>query len=257
MLFLGTGTSHGVPMIGCDCLVCRSEDARDKRTRPSIVVELDNGMQVLVDTTPDLRTQALAHNLRRVDALLYTHSHADHVFGLDEIRRFNALGRSAMPIFGDAPTVADVRRIFSYAFDPDAPSGGGRPDLRLWTLGGPFCIGPQEIVPVPIWHGHRLILGYRFGGLAYLTDCSGIPEPSMALLQGLDVLVLDALRRRAHPTHFNVDQAVAMAQRLQARQTYFTHITHDLGHAETCAGLPPGITLAHDGLRIPIATTCR
>ena len=257
MLFLGTGTSHGVPMIGCDCPVCRSEDSRDKRLRPSIVVQLDDGRQVLVDTTPDLRTQALANNLRRVDALLYTHAHADHVFGLDEIRRFNALSRSSMPIFADPPTAADVRRIFSYAFDPDAPRGGGVPDLRLWTLGGPFCIGPQEIVPVPIWHGSRPILGYRFGGFAYLTDCSGIPESSMDLLQGLDVLVLDALRRRAHPTHFNLDQAVAMAQRLQARQTYFTHITHDLGHAETCASLPEGIALAYDGLNIPIASTCR
>jgi phosphoribosyl 1,2-cyclic phosphate phosphodiesterase len=257
VLFLGTGTSHGVPMIGCDCRVCRSEDSRDKRLRPSIVVELDDALQVLVDTTPDLRTQALAHKLRRVDALLYTHSHADHVFGLDEIRRFNALGRSSMPIFADPPTLADVRRIFSYAFDPDASRGGGVPDLRLWTIGGPFCIGPQEIVPVPIWHGSRLILGYRFGGFAYLTDCSGIPESSIALLEGLDVLVLDALRRREHPTHFNLDQAVAMAQRLRARQTYFTHITHDLGHAETCASLPEGIALAYDGLNIPIAPTCR
>ena len=257
VLFLGTGTSHGVPMIGCDCGVCRSEDPHDKRTRPSIVVELDNGMHVLVDTTPDLRTQALAQNLRRVDALLYTHSHADHVFGLDEIRRFNALGKSAMPIFGDAATLADLRRIFRYALDPDAPAGGGVPNLRLWTLGGPFCIGPQEIVPVPIWHGQRLILGYRFGRFAYLTDCSGIPDSSMELLQGLDVLVLDALRRRAHPTHFNLDQAVDMAHRLRARQTYFTHITHDLGHVETCASLPPGMALAHDGLNISIATTCR
>ena len=241
-------------MIGCDCDVCRSADPRDSRTRPSIVVELDSGLQVLVDTTPDLRTQALAQNVRRVDALLYTHAHADHVFGLDEIRRFNAIARSAMPIFGDAPTLADVRRIFNYAFDPDTPRGGGLPNLRLWPLAGPFCLGAQEIVPVPIWHGSRLILGYRFGRFAYLTDCSGIPDRSMDLLQGLDVLVLDALRRRPHPTHFNVDQAVDMATRLGARQTYFTHITHDLGHAETCASLPPGITLAYDGLMVPITT---
>src|SRR4051812_43285308 len=203
-------------MIGCDCAVCGSTDPRDKRTRPSIVVELEDGFRVLVDTSPDLRTQALAQNLRRVDALLYTHSHADHLFGLDEIRRFNALGKSEMPIFGDAATMADVRRIFSYAFDPGTPTGGGLPSLRLWPLAGPFCIGRQEIVPVPIWHGRRLILGYRFDRFAYLTDCSGIPDSSMPLLEGLDVLVLDALRRRPHPTHFNVDQAVAMAQRLGA-----------------------------------------
>ena len=252
MLFLGTGTSHGVPMIGCDCAVCQSDDPRDKRTRPSIVVELDDGAPILIDTTPDLRQQALAWNLRRVDALLYTHSHADHIFGLDEIRRFNALGGGPMPIFGDERTLADLRRIFSYAFDDGKPRGGGIPSLRLWTIGGPFCLAGQEVVPVPVWHGDRLILGYRLGGLAYLTDCNRIPDSSLALLGGLKVLVLDALRRRPHPTHFNLEQAIAMARRIGAATTYLTHLTHDFGHAATTVELPEGVALAHDGLRLEL-----
>ena len=251
-LFLGTGTSHGVPMIGCDCGVCRSDDPRDQRTRPSIYLELDGDVRVLVDTTPDLRFQALRHDLRRVDAVLFTHAHADHIMGLDEVRRYNVLARRPMPIYADAPTLESLRRTFAYAFKPDAPKGGGVPDLRLWTIGGPFVLGRQEIVPVPVRHGSWLILGFRCGTFAYLTDCNGIPEPSLALLTGLDVLVLDALRHRPHPTHFTLDEAVAMARRIGARQTYFTHIAHDLGHATTCAGLPAGMALAHDGLVVNI-----
>ena len=239
-------------MIGCDCAVCRSEDPRDKRMRPSILIELDSGLTLLVDTTPDLRMQALAHRLRRLDALLFTHSHFDHIAGLDETRRFNVLMGTPLPVFGDGPTLEDLARVFSYAFERGKPRGGGVPDLRLWTIGGPFCIAELEIVPVPIYHGTRTILGYRFGGLAYLTDCSGIPDASLALLRDLDTLVLDALRRRPHPTHFNLDQAVAMASRIGARQTLFTHIAHELGHADTCAALPAGMALAYDGLGLEI-----
>jgi phosphoribosyl 1,2-cyclic phosphate phosphodiesterase len=239
-------------MIGCDCAVCRSDDPRDKRTRSSIAVVLDDGTTTLVDTTPDLRTQALAQGLRRVDVVLYTHSHADHIAGLDEMRRFNVLSGGPIPIYADAPTLADVRRIFSYAFDSGLPRGGGVPDLRLWTIGGPFCLGRQEIVPVPILHGRRSILGFRFGALAYLTDCSAVPDSSFALLRGLEVLVLDALRRRPHPTHLTVDEATDLARRIGAGTTYFTHIAHDLGHAETSAALPAGMALAYDGLRLDI-----
>ena len=253
VLFLGTGTSHGVPMIGCDCEVCTSSDSRDRRSRPSILMHLDDGLRVLVDTTPDLRSQALAHDVRRVDAILFTHSHADHVMGLDEIRRYNMLTRSAMPIFADAGTLRDLRRTFAYIFESDAPKGGGVPDVRLHPIGGPFCLGRQAIVPVPIRHGPWNILGFRVGAFAYLTDCNGIPESSLALLEGLDTLVLDALRKRPHPTHFTIDEAVAMAGQIGARQTYFTHIAHELGHEATCASLPPGMALAHDGLSIEIA----
>jgi phosphoribosyl 1,2-cyclic phosphate phosphodiesterase len=251
-VFLGTGTSHGVPMIGCECEVCQSIDPRDNRTRTSILVETDDGLAILVDTTPDLRLQALRHRLRRVDAILYTHAHADHLFGLDDVRRFNAVSGQAMPIFARGDTLGEIRQRFGYVFAGGRPAGGGLPELRLWTIGGPFCIGRQEVVPVAILHGRREILGYRFGAFAYLTDCSGIPDASLALLEGLDVLVLDALRRRPHSTHFSLDQAVAMAGRIGARQTYFTHMAHDLGHLETCARLPPGVTLAYDGLTLDV-----
>lgn len=252
VLFLGTGTSHGVPMIGCDCDVCTSSDPRDKRSRPSILLDVDDGSRVLVDTTPDLRSQALAHDIRRVDAILFTHSHADHVMGLDEIRRYNMMMRTSMPIFADAGTLGDLRRTFAYIFESDAPKGGGVPDVRLYPIAGPFCLGRQEIVPVPIRHGPWNILGFRLGGFAYLTDCNGIPDSSLALLGGLDTLVLDALRKRPHPTHFTIDEAVEMAGRIGARRTLFTHIAHELGHAATCASLPEGMALAHDGLRIEI-----
>jgi phosphoribosyl 1,2-cyclic phosphate phosphodiesterase len=203
-----------------------------------------------VDTTPDLRQQALRYDLRKVDAVLYTHAHADHILGLDEVRRYNHMTRTALPLYGNAATLADIRRIFSYVFDPDAAKGGGVPDLQLNTIVGPFCLGRTEIHPLRVLHGGRPVLAFRLGGFAYLTDCNEIPEDTMAQLQGLDVLVLDALRRKRHPTHFSIDEAVAVARQLGARQTLFTHCCHDLGHVETCASLPGGIALAYDGLRI-------
>ena len=250
VLFLGTGTSHGVPMIGCECAVCRSTDPRDTRLRPSIYLECEDGMRVLVDTTPDLRQQALRHSLTKVDAVLYTHSHADHVLGLDEVRRYNHMTRAAMPLYGDAATLADIRRIFSYVFDPVAQKGGGVPHLHLNTIVGPFCLGRTEIRPLKVLHGGRPVTAFRIGGFAYLTDCNEIPEETMAQLEGLEVLVLDALRRKRHPTHFTLDEAVGIARRLGARQTLFTHCCHDLGHAETCRSLPEGMALAYDGQRI-------
>jgi phosphoribosyl 1,2-cyclic phosphate phosphodiesterase len=251
--FLGTGTSHGVPMIGCDCEVCRSTDPRDTRSRPSIALEWDDGFRVLVDTTPDLRAQALRFDLRRVDAILFTHAHADHVMGLDEVRRYNMISKSPMPVFGDARTLREVRRTFAYIFESDAPKGGGVPDLRLFPIAGPFCLGPGVVQPVPIQHGPWEILGFRVGAFAYLTDCSGIPDASMTLLTGLDCLVLDALRRRPHPTHFTLEQSIVMARRIGARRTFFTHMAHDLGHEATCAALPAGMALAHDGLLLEVA----
>jgi phosphoribosyl 1,2-cyclic phosphate phosphodiesterase len=245
VLFLGTGTSHGVPMIGCDCAVCRSADPRDSRLRPSIVVRGDDGLQVLVDTTPDLRQQALRHDLRQVDAICLTHAHADHIMGLDEVRRFNVLSGARIPVYGQTTTLDAVRGIFSYAFDRDSQKGGGVPRLALWPVGGRFVVGTTEITPVPVMHGTWRILGLRFGRLAYLTDCNHVPDESLALLG-------DALRRRAHPTHFSLDQAVAVARTIGARRTYFTHIAHDLAHAATCAALPEGMALAHDGLTFDI-----
>jgi phosphoribosyl 1,2-cyclic phosphate phosphodiesterase len=258
---LGTGTSHGVPMIGCDCAVCRSGDPRDRRSRPSILLEIGGAgvpfagqvRSVLVDTSTDLREQALRHDLRRVDAILYTHSHADHVLGLDEVRRFNALQRSAIPCYADERTAADLRRMFDYVFNPPAAAGGGIPEISLFRVAGPFTLGGLEIVPVPLLHGRRPIFGYRAGAFAYLTDCSAIPDASWPLLDGVRTLVLDALRDRPHPTHFSVAEALAVVDRLRPERTYFTHIAHDLGHAATCARLPAGVELAYDGLMLEIA----
>ena len=247
--FLGSGTSHGVPMIGCTCEVCRSDDPRDKRTRPSILIDLD-GFRLLVDTSTDLRAQALREGIDRVDAIFYTHPHADHIYGFDELRRFNHLTRRPLSAYGSEETLAAIRRTFAYAYDPDAPRGGGVPDVRLWHVGGPFSMAGREVIPVPVLHGTTRVLGLRIGGFAYLTDCNAIPEASMALLEGLDVLVLDALRRKAHPTHFSVDGALEVVRTLAPRAAWFTHMAHDLPHAATCAALPDGVALAYDGLVI-------
>ena len=238
-------------MIGCACAVCRSSDPRDRRTRPSILLEVDSTVggvrTVLVDTATDLREQALTHRISRVDAILFTHRHADHSLGLDEVRRFNMIQKAAIPCYGDERTLDDLRRTFSYIFNPPA-LGGGVPQITLFRIGGPFVLGPLEIVPVPLLHGHRPILGFRIGEFAYLTDCSRIPDESWSLLDGVRTLVLDALRDRPHPTHFSVAEALDVASRLGPERTYFTHIAHDLPHAATCARLPPGVQLAYDGL---------
>lgn len=258
---LGSGTSHGVPMIGCDCAVCRSTDPRDRRSRPSVLIDLGAGDSaqteratrfVLIDTSTDLRMQALTYDVRRVDAILFTHSHADHILGLDEVRRYNHLSKRPMPCYADAQTASDLRRTFSYVFDAAAPKGGGLPNIELTTIDGPLTLGGVDFVPVPLLHGHRPILGYRVGAFAYLTDCSTIPEPSFSLLEGVSTLIVDALRERPHPTHFNVAQAIEAAQRIGAARTYFTHICHDLPHAATNARLPQGIELAYDGLVVEI-----
>jgi len=239
-------------MIGCDCAVCRSTDPRDRRWRPSVAIETDDGLSVLVDPGPDLRAQALAFDLRRVDALIFTHGHSDHILGVDDIRRFNALQQAPIAAYGDRATVDDVRRMFGYVFDPATPPGGGLPQLKLFTILGPFCIGRQDIQPIPIFHGERQILGLRLGRFAYLTDCSRIPDQSWPLLDGLDLLVLDALRERRHPTHFSLTEATEAARRIAPGRTYFTHMCHDLGHEATCARLPEGMALAYDGLVVHV-----
>jgi phosphoribosyl 1,2-cyclic phosphate phosphodiesterase len=263
---LGTGTSSGVPAIGCDCVVCRSDDPRDRRTRPSILIDLGEAGQrpglspiaaaaryILVDTATDLRAQALAYNVRRVDAIVFTHSHADHILGLDEVRRYNAMQRTAIGCYGDRATLDDLRRVFGYIFDGAPRAGGGIPRLSLFTVGGAFTLGGVEIVPVPVMHGPTPILGYRLGSFAYLTDCNHIPESSWPLLQGVRTLVLDALRDRPHSTHFSVAEAVEVAERIAPDRTYFTHISHYLPHAATCARLPAGVELAYDGLVLEIS----
>lgn len=251
--FLGTGTSHGVPMIGCECPTCRSDDPRDRRWRPSILIQMADGTAVLVDTPPDLRTQALAFDVRRVDAILFTHAHADHVLGLDEVRRYNALQRRPIPCYGDEQTIREIRRTFAYVFNPPQ-HGGGVPKIDLFRLGGPFCLGRQTFVPVPVLHGTQPVLGYRVGPFAYLTDCSAIPDSSWPLLEGVQVLVIDALRERPHPTHFSLAESLAVIGALRPRAAYLTHICHDLPHAATSARLPAGVQLAYDGLVLEIDT---
>lgn len=250
---LGTGTSHGVPMIGCECAVCTSNDPHDRRTRPSIHVRMDD-CHILVDTSPELRLQCLANKINRVDAVLFTHHHADHVAGLDDLRRFNWMTRRPMPCYGTARTLEALRRMFLYAFEPATDSPHSRPQLTLHEIEHrSFELGGHEIIPIPLMHGPMPVLGFRFERFAYCTDCSMIPEESMPLLRGLDVLILDALRHDSHPTHMSLTQAVETAHHLGASRTYFTHMAHQLKHEETNTSLPKEMQLAHDGLRIRIS----
>ena len=240
-------------MIGCDCETCRAGDVKDRRWRSSAYIQLDDGSSLLLDASPDLRAQALRFDVPRVDFILLTHSHADHVLGLDDVRVYNMRQGRSIPCYGDARTIEDVRRMFAYVFDPRTPRGGGLPQLTLWPLAGAFCVAHRTVIPIPLRHGTLPILGYRLGAFAYLTDCNEIPTTSWPLLHDLDVLVLDALRHRSHPTHFNLEGAVAAAKRINAQRTYFTHMTHDLPHVETCESLPDRMCLAHDGLVFEVA----
>ncbi len=271
VIVLGSGTSHGVPMIGCHCDVCSSDDPHDKRMRPSIFVRCGAGFQcgtgfqpvvspagsrchrgtgILVDTTPELRLQCVTNGIDMIDVVLFTHHHADHVVGLDDLRRFNWLKRALIVCRGSAHTLERVRRMFPYAFAADDDYPSAKPELSMAPIDeSPFTVAGTTVTPIPLMHGRLPVFGYRFGRFAYCTDCNFIPDESLERLQDLDVLILDALRRRPHPTHFNLEQAVAMAERIGARQTYFTHIAHELKHADINAELPDDMKLAHDGLR--------
>jgi len=250
LVFLGTGTSHGIPMIGCDCPVCTSDDPRDRRLRPGVAVRWDD-RTVLIDTPPELRLGCVANDIRRADAILFTHHHADHVAGLDDVRRFNWLSNRPLDCYGSPDTLEYVRQMFIYAFEDDLDYPSHKPALSLVPIDDqPFELHGQTVIPIPLMHGPLAVLGYRFGGVAYCTDCNYIPEKSLDRLGDLDVLVLDAVRLRPHPTHYSLEQAVETARRVAARQTYFTHIAHEIGHASVSAGLPAGMALAHDGLRI-------
>jgi len=250
--FLGTGTSHGVPMIGCACAVCRSTDPHDKRLRPSIYVDVPDRAKILIDTTPDLRQQALAHDIRRVDAILFTHGHADHVLGLDEVRRFNHLQGTSIPCYANGVTWDTLRRVFYYIFDGKPRLGGGVPQLEAHEIVAPLTIGGVRVRPVPLWHGTMPILGFRFGTFAYLTDCNRIADDAWDVIEGVETLVIDALRDKPHTTHFTVGEALEVVARLKPARAYMTHMTHDLGHAATNARLPPGVELAYDGLVLDV-----
>ncbi|MGE5570859.1 MAG: MBL fold metallo-hydrolase [Rhodospirillales bacterium] len=248
---LGSGTSVGVPTIGCHCAVCTSTDPRDNRLRPSVLLGF-NGHNVLIDTTPDFRTQALRARIERVDAILFTHAHADHIMGLDDVRPFNFRQRASIPVYGSRETIATLRRVFDYVF-AGHKSESSIPRLEPHVLdGGSFEILGVEFVPILLRHGRTEVYGYRFGSAAYLTDHSEIPPESVEKLRGLDVLFLDALRNRPHPTHTTVERALEYVAEIAPRRAYFTHICHDLPHAETEKRLPPNVRLAYDGLQISV-----
>ncbi|HBY61389.1 MAG TPA: MBL fold metallo-hydrolase [Solibacterales bacterium] len=249
---LGSGTSVGVPTIGCHCDVCRSSDPRDQRLRPSIVVRWREH-SVLIDTTPDFRTQALRAGLERIDAILYTHAHADHIMGLDDVRPFNFRQSGAIPIYGSEDTLAAIRRTFAYIFE-QRTHDSHVPRIETRTINGaPVTIHDLDFLPVPVRHGSGVVFGFRFGAAAYLTDHSEIPEESLALLENLDVLFLDALRYKPHPTHSTVQKSLSYVERLKPRRTFFTHICHDLGHERAESLLPADVRLAYDGLEIEVA----
>jgi phosphoribosyl 1,2-cyclic phosphate phosphodiesterase len=248
---LGSGTSSGVPTIGCTCAVCHSADPHDNRLRPSILIGFE-GRNIAIDATPDFRTQALRAHIDRLDAIVFTHAHADHILGLDDIRPFNFRQKSPIPIYASPPTFAVIRRIFEYVFD-ERERNTSVPKLEVNLIGEePFDVHGLRFDPIPLLHGHDTIFGFRFGSAAYLTDHSEVPESSLEKLRGLDVLFLDALRHKPHPTHSTVAASIAIAQTLRAKRTFFTHICHDLPHAATQASLPPGIFMAWDGLEIEV-----
>lgn len=244
--FLGTGTSHGIPVIGCGCEVCRSENQRNARTRSSILIEY-NGSSVLIDTATELRMQILRHNIRHIDAVLFTHCHADHVCGFDDLRRFSELSGEDVPCYGSEKTLSDIKKMFEYVF-VETQIGGGKPKIELRTVSAAFDLFGEEVVPIKVCHGKLPVLGYRIKSFAYVTDCSYIPEDSCELLRDLDTLVLGALRIRPHPTHFNLSEALEAVERLEPRRTFLTHICHDLEHETVNDLLPPNIRLAYDSL---------
>ncbi len=249
---LGSGTSSGVPTVGCSCDVCHSSDPRDTRLRPSILLRY-GGYSVVVDTTPDFRAQVLRAGVARLDAILYTHAHADHILGLDDVRPFNYRQRAPIPIYGNAETLETIQRVFRYAFDPE-PTESSVPKLDLHvTNGEPFEVLGLEFIPVRLAHGRGTTIGYRFGQAAYLTDHSDIPESSKPSLQNLDVLFLDALRHRPHPTHTTVARALELVEELKPRRAFFTHMCHDLPHASTEATFPDHVRLAYDGLELEVS----
>jgi phosphoribosyl 1,2-cyclic phosphate phosphodiesterase len=248
---LGSGTSSGVPTIGCGCAVCKSTDPRDSRLRPSILIS-NGDWNIVIDTTPDFRTQVLRANVNRLDAVIYTHGHADHIMGLDDVRPFNFHQRSRIPIYATPATLRVIERAFSYVFvQRDVKTAIPQIDVNVID-DEPFEVQGLRFEPIPLLHGADTIFGFRFGRAAYLTDHSEVPESSIPKLEGLDVLFLDALRHKPHPTHSTVAASIATARRLRARRTYFTHICHDLAHAATQAALPPDVFLAWDGLEIEV-----
>ena len=246
---LGSGTSMGVPTIGCNCAVCRSRDPHDRRTRPSVLIEYD-GHFVLIDSTPDFREQAIRENIRRIDAVLYTHTHADHLLGIDDLRPLSFLHKpNKLPLYAKQEAVEFIRTMFRYIFEADYKFGG-LPLVELHVINGPLELFGASFEPVAVIHGEMEIYGFRFGSAAYLTDHSKIPESSFAKLDDLDILFLDALRHRPHPTHSTVENSLQIVERVKPKRAFFTHICHDLAHEATNSSLPANVRLSYDGMKL-------
>jgi phosphoribosyl 1,2-cyclic phosphate phosphodiesterase len=250
VIVLGCGTSTGVPIIGCKCSTCTSYNPKNKRTRTSVFVQT-HGENILIDTATDLRSQALTHDITRIDAVLYTHSHADHTHGIDELRTYNFINKMVIPCYGSPQTVSTIGMNFRYIFD-GSYAAGGKPQLEITPVTGDFDFHGIRITPVEIHHADWMIFGYRIGNMAYLTDCSGIPEKSMKNLKGLDLLIIDALRYTPHSAHFSVDQAVEATSRVEPRLAVLTHMGHELEYEELSRQLPEGIMPAYDGMEFEL-----
>jgi phosphoribosyl 1,2-cyclic phosphate phosphodiesterase len=249
---LGSGMSMGVPLIGCRCAVCKSKDPHDRRTRPSILLEYNEHI-VLIDTAPDFREQAIREDLTRIDAVLYTHAHADHILGLDDLRPLSfSHPEGKIPLYAHPHTGQSIRRMFWYVFDVHYKYGH-LPQVVMNSIDGPLSLWGATFEPITVMHGDAEIYGFRFGSAAYVSDFSEIPEASLAKLGGLDVLFLDALRHTPHPTHSTVENSLGIVDRLKPKRAFFTHIYHDLPHEETNATLPPHVRLAYDGLKLEFA----
>lgn len=249
-IFLGTGTSHGIPVIGCQCRVCRSNQRQDQRTRSSAIIQA-NGINLLIDAGPELRLQLLREKIDHLDAMLLTHDHADHIAGLDDLRIFSERSQQPFIIYGPRNALRSIRKRFDYVFR-QTQAGGGKPKLKLIAVQNSFVHRELKITPLPVWHGRLRVLGYRIGQLAYVTDVSSIPNETLKLMRKLDLLVLDALRPNPHPTHFSLEQARAAAKLIAAKRTLFTHVCHLLSHRETNRHLPANMKLAYDGLKVTL-----
>ncbi|MCD6459716.1 MBL fold metallo-hydrolase [bacterium] len=249
--FLGTGTSYGVPVIGCECEVCRSSSSRNKRLRSSLLITIDS-KNILIDTTPDIRAQLLKTKIKHLDAILFTHYHADHILGLDDVRIFNRIQKTSIPCFALKNTIDTIKTIFEYAFNPNTPEGGGLPQLTLNIVKDSFDLFGTQITPVPILHGNLSIIGFKWKNFAYVTDCSFMPEDSKKLLYKINTLVLNGLRYRPHSTHYSISESLDVIKQIQPKRAYLTHISHDVDHENLKINLPDNVKIAYDRLTFKI-----
>lgn len=252
LTILGSGTSTGVPVPACKCEVCTSSDPRDKRMRTSAYISTDEGQGILIDTSPDLRTQALTYNIERVDAVLLTHAHADHIMGLDDVRGYNFVKKGPIPLYGSEESLSELRRIFKYIFSNEEYEGGLLPKITLLEINGgkPFIAAGVNITPLPLLHGRMNVLGFRIGSFAYATDCNVITDEAKKLLEGVTTIVLDGLRYEPHNTHFTIPQAIEVSKSLGIQNVFLTHMTHSISYKRDSAKLPEGVQFAYDGLEI-------